>query len=73
MLGEFEKASCSVLGGNKPFLSIVCIYCLHHDVLLSEGTETFMNFRYDLHNIFSKALAVYKLYIPQVAITLVYN
>lgn len=44
-------------------------------MLLSEGTETFMNFRYDLHNIFCRyteyILAFYKL--PQVAITLVYN
>lgn len=60
-------------GWQQTFFFLLYVFIVYIMMLLSEGTETFMNFRYDLHNIFCRALAFYKHYFPRVAITLVYN
>lgn len=67
----FSEDSCSVLGGKISFLNFLCIYCLHNDA-------TFKGYRNILisgmnYVIFCKVLAVHQLYIPRVAIRLVYS
>lgn len=68
-----QKGRLLSTGWQQTFFFLLYVFNVYIMTLLSEGTETFMNFRYDLHNIFCRALAFYELYFRRVAITLVYN
>lgn len=47
-LVELGKASSSVLGGKKNHLFVLYVFIVYIMMLLSKGTETCMNFRYEL-------------------------